>query len=182
MRGPPPKSEGTPLGCFLKNWKLFKLDGLRKEKLKFFCNTYCLLYNLGDGERWPQNGSVNYHTILQLDCSCCRLEQWTEVPCVQAFMSLYWSLALCSSEAWGTREFSQHSRRSSFNFPQLSMGKFIERSDIEAETPIHWPPDGKNWLIWKDSDAGKDWGQEEKGMTEDEMVGWHHWLNGHEFG
>ena len=51
----------------------------------------------------------------------------------------------------------------------------------DAETPILWPPDVKNWLIWKDPDAGKDWGQEEKGMTEDEMVGWHHWLNGDEF-
>ena len=61
---------------------------------------------------------------------------------------------------------------------------FIERIDAEAETPILWPPDGKSWLeklIWKDPDDGKDWGQEEKGMTEDEMVGWHHWLNGHEF-
>ena len=51
---------------------------------------------------------------------------------------------------------------------------FIGRTDIERETPILWPPDMKNWLIWKDPDAGKDWGQEEKGMTEDEMVGWHH--------
>ena len=59
---------------------------------------------------------------------------------------------------------------------------FIGRTDVEAETPILWPPDVKRWLIWKDPDAGKDWGQEEKGTTEDEMVGWHHWLNGHEFG
>ena len=58
---------------------------------------------------------------------------------------------------------------------------FIDRADIEAETPILWPPDAKSWLIWKDPDAGKDWGQEEKGTIEDEMVGWHHWLNGHEF-
>ena len=58
----------------------------------------------------------------------------------------------------------------------------IGRTDIEAETLILWPPDAKSWLIWKDPDAGKGWGQEEKGMTEDEMVGWHHWLNGHEFG
>ena len=57
---------------------------------------------------------------------------------------------------------------------------FIGRTDVEAETPILCPPDGKSWLIWKDSDAGKDWGQEEKGMTEDEMAGWHHRLNGHE--
>ena len=58
---------------------------------------------------------------------------------------------------------------------------FIGRTDVEAETPLIWPPDVKNWLIWKDLDAGIDWGQEEKGTTEDEMVGWHHWLNGHEF-
>ena len=58
---------------------------------------------------------------------------------------------------------------------------FIGRTDAEAETPVLWPPDVKSWLIGKDPDAGKDWGQEEKGMTEDEMVGWHHRLNGHEF-
>ena len=57
---------------------------------------------------------------------------------------------------------------------------FTGRTEAEAETPILWPPDVKNWLIGKDPDAGKDWGQEEKGMTEDEMVGWHHWLDGHE--
>ena len=59
---------------------------------------------------------------------------------------------------------------------------FICRTDVEADTPILWLPDAKSWLIWKDPDAGKDWGQEEKGTMEDEMVGWHHWLNGHEFG
>ena len=58
---------------------------------------------------------------------------------------------------------------------------FIGRTDAEAETPILWPPDVKNWLTGKDPDAGKDWRQEEKGMTEDEMVGWHHQFNGHEF-
>ena len=59
---------------------------------------------------------------------------------------------------------------------------FIGRTDTEAETPIPWPPHVKSWLIWKDPDAGKDWGQEEKGMAEDEMVGWQHRLNGQEFG
>ena len=58
---------------------------------------------------------------------------------------------------------------------------FIGRTDVQAETPILWPSDANSWLIWKGPDAGKDWGQEEKGMTEDEMVGWHHWLDGHEF-
>ena len=57
---------------------------------------------------------------------------------------------------------------------------FIGRTDAEAGAPILWSPDVKRWLIGKDPDAGKDWGQE-KGMTEDEVVGWHHWLNGHEF-
>ena len=59
---------------------------------------------------------------------------------------------------------------------------FIGMTDAEAETPILWSPDVKSWLIWKDPDAGKDWGREEKGMTEDEMVGWCHWLNGYGFG
>jgi len=58
---------------------------------------------------------------------------------------------------------------------------FIGRTNAEAETPILWPPDANSWLIWKDPDAGKDWGQEEKGMTEDEMIGWHHLLDGHGF-
>ena len=58
---------------------------------------------------------------------------------------------------------------------------FIGRTDAEAETPIFWPPDEKNWLTGKAPDAGKDWRREEKGMTEDEMVGWHHQLNEHEF-
>ena len=58
---------------------------------------------------------------------------------------------------------------------------FIGRTDVEAEIPIFWLPDSKSWLIWKDPDGGKDWRQEVKGMTEDEMVEWHHRLNGHEF-
>ena len=57
---------------------------------------------------------------------------------------------------------------------------FIGRTDFEAETPILWPPHAKSWLIGKDPEAGRDWGQEEKGMTEDEMAGWHHWLDGRE--
>ena len=59
---------------------------------------------------------------------------------------------------------------------------FIGRTDVEAEIPILWPPDSKKWLIWKDPDTGKNWRQEEKGTTEDEMVEWHHRLNGHELG
>ena len=59
---------------------------------------------------------------------------------------------------------------------------FTGRTNVQAETPILWPPAGKSWLIWKDPDAGKDWGQEEKGTAEDEMVQWHHRLNRHGFG
>ena len=58
---------------------------------------------------------------------------------------------------------------------------FFGRNDAKAETPVLWPPHGKSWLIGKDSDTGRDWGQEEKGTTEDEMAGWHHRLNGYEF-
>ena len=58
---------------------------------------------------------------------------------------------------------------------------FFGRNDAKAETPVLWPPHGKSWLIGKDSDTARDWGQEEKGTTEDEMAGWHHWLDGHEF-
>ena len=57
---------------------------------------------------------------------------------------------------------------------------FFGRNDAKAETPVLWPPHAKSWLIGKDSDAGRDWGQEEKGTTEDEMAGWHHWLDGRE--
>ena len=59
---------------------------------------------------------------------------------------------------------------------------FFGRNDAKAETPVLWPPHAKSWLIGKDSDAGRDWGQEEKETTEDEMAGWHHWLDGHGFG
>ena len=66
-------------------------------------------------------------------------------------------------------------------YPKDQSWVFIGRTDVEAETPILWPPEAKGWLIGTDPDAGKDWGQEEKGTTEDEMAGWHYWLNGHGF-
>ena len=65
--------------------------------------------------------------------------------------------------------------------PKGNQSWIFIRTDAEAEAPILWPPDAKKWLIGKDPDAGKDWGQKEKGTTEDEMVGWHHRLDGHEF-
>ena len=72
-------------------------------------------------------------------------------------------------------------RRSNQSFlKEISPGDFFGRNDAKAETPVLWPPHAKSWLIEKYSDAGRDWGQEEKGMTEDEMAGWHHWIDGHE--
>ena len=73
-------------------------------------------------------------------------------------------------------------RRSNQSIKENQSWLFTERTDAEAETPILWSTDVKNWLIWKDPDAGNNWGQEEKGETEDGMVGWYHWLSGHEFG
>ena len=67
------------------------------------------------------------------------------------------------------------------NFQGNQSWIFIRRTDAEAEALVLWPPDAKNWLLGKDPDAGKDWRQQEKGATEDEMVGWHHWLDGYEF-
>ena len=64
---------------------------------------------------------------------------------------------------------------------EISLEYSLEGLMLKLKLPILWPSDAENWLIWKDPDAGKDWRQEEKGTTEDEMIGWHHWLNGHEF-
>ena len=101
-------------------------------------------------------------------------ESWTikKAECwrIDAFKLWHWKRLL---------RIPQTARSSQF-IKRKSVLIFIGRTDVEAETPILWPPDVKNWLIWKDPDAGKDWRWEEKGTTEDEMVGWHHQLNGHE--
>ena len=99
-------------------------------------------------------------------------ESWTvkkaECPRIDAFALWCWRRLL--RVPWTARRSNQ------------SILKEIRRNDAKAETPVLWPPHAKSWLIGKDSDAGKDWGQEEKGMTEDEMAGWHHWLDGRESG
>ena len=95
-------------------------------------------------------------------------------------MEFIWIKLNCGAgeESWGPLEYKEIKPvKPKGNQPCL----FIGRTDAEVETPILWPPDVKNWLTGKDPDAGKDLRWEEKGMTEDEMVGWHHWLNGHEF-
>ena len=91
------------------------------------------------------------------------------------FEQKWWKIGEDSWESLGSKEIKPVNPKGSQ--PWI----FIGRTDAEGEAPILWPPDDKSQLIRKDPDAGKDWGQEEKGMTEDEMVGWLHWLNGHEF-
>ena len=71
--------------------------------------------------------------------------------------------------------------RPEYSLEEMNIPEAETEAEVEAETPILWPPHAKSWLIWKNPDAKKDWGQEKKGMAEDEMVGWHHPLNGHQF-
>ena len=104
----------------------------------------------------------------------------------------YESWSIKKAEFWRIDAFELWCCRDSWEFlglqeikPVHSKGNqswiLIWRTDVEAEVSILWPPDAKSWLIGNDPDAGKDWGQEEKGMTEGEIAGWHHWLNGHEY-
>ena len=85
-------------------------------------------------------------------------------------------------DLWPRFNFWESNRRKLVNPKGNQSWIFIGRTDAEVEAPVLWPPDVKSWLIRKDPDAGKDWGQEEKGTTEGEMAGWHHWLIGHESG
>ena len=95
-----------------------------------------------------------------------------------------WALKNDAFELWCWRRLLRVpwiARKPNQSNQRKSVWIFIGRNDAEAETPICWPSDAKNWHTGKDPDAGKYWGQEEKGVTEDEMIGWHHWLDGHEF-
>lgn len=90
MGGSPSKPAETPLEFILKNWKFFKIDGLEKEKVKKYPNTIWPLYKLGNGKKWPENGSLNYNTILQLDLYCKRFfKNWGKIPHVQCLMAFY---------------------------------------------------------------------------------------------
>ena len=97
-----------------------------------------------------------------------------ECPRIDAFKLWCWRRLL--RVPWTARRLNQSILK------EISPWVFIGRTDAQAETPVLWPPHVKSWLIGKDSDGGRDWGQEEKGMIEDEMAGWHHWLDGHESG
>ena len=100
-------------------------------------------------------------------------------------VSKSWTLRTDAFELWYWRRLLRvpwTARRSSQSIlKEISPEYSLEWLMLKPLTPVLWPPDPKNWLIWKDRDAGKDWRWEEKGTTEDEMVGWHHWLNEHEF-
>ena len=105
-------------------------------------------------------------------------ESWTvkkaERLRIDAFELWFWRRLLRIS--WTATRFNQPILK------EISPGcSFSGRTNVEAETLILWPPHVKSWLIGKDPDAGRDWGQEAKGMTEDEMAGWHHWFDRHEF-
>ena len=108
-----------------------------------------------------------------------RCESWTvkkaECQRIDAFELWCWRRLL--RVPWTARRSNQ-----SIHSKGNQSWVFFGRIDAKAETPVLWPPDAKSWLIRRDPEAGKDWGQQEKGTTEDEMVGWHHWLNGHGFG
>ena len=94
--------------------------------------------------------------------------QSRRMGCGRTFLNKRWCLATQTLQFWPKKK--------------AQSWMFTGRTDAETETPILCPPDAKSLHIWKDPDAGKDWGQEEKGTIEDEMAGWHHWLNGQEFG
>ena len=105
-------------------------------------------------------------------------ESWTVKKAEHRRMDAFelWCWKRLLRVPWTTRRSNQ------FHPKGVQSWVFIGRTDAEAGTPILWPPDVKSWLIWKDPEAEKDWGQEEKEVTEDEMVGWHHRLDGHGFG
>ena len=104
-------SRQTPLRCILDNWKLFDPLTLRKSRLKFFCATAWPQYPLGDEEHWPEDGTLNYNTILQLELFCKRQEKWTEIPYVQIFFRLGDMKELCLKYGVVVRRKSEPTRR-----------------------------------------------------------------------
>ena len=94
---PPPSQKKTSLECILKNWKFFKTEGLKKEKLKFYCSGAQTLFKLGNGEKWPENRSLNYNNLLQLHLYCHQMRKWSDISYIQAFTVLYQNPTLCGS-------------------------------------------------------------------------------------
>ena len=103
-------------------------------------------------------------------------ESWTlkKAKCWRIYAFELWCWRRLLRVPWTARRSNQSILK------EIRLWDFFGRNDAKAETPVLWPPHVKSWLIGEDSDAGRDWGQEEKGTIEDEMAGWHHWLDGHE--
>ena len=127
----------------------------------------CCLYECGHCK--DELGLPLYLCVSVWELDCEETWHWR----IDAFELWCWRRLL--RVPWTTRRSNQSNPKGNQSWI------FIRKTDAEAETPVLWPPHAKNWLIWRDPDAGKDWRQEEKVTTEDETVGWHHWLNGHEF-
>ena len=112
------------------------------------------------------------HLVKAMVCPVvmCGFESWTvkKAECWRIDAFELWCWGRCLRVPWTARRSNQSILK------EISPGLFIGRTDAEAETPVLWPPHVKSWLIGKDSDAGRDWGKEETGTTEDEMAGWHH--------
>ena len=120
---------------------------------------------------------------------------WTRVSCITGRCFIPWATREVLKESWVPKNWYfwtvvlEKTLESPLDCKEIQpvhpkgnqSWTLIGRTDAEAEAPVLWPPDAKNWLIWKDPNAGKDWRREEKGTTEDEMVGWNHRLTGHEF-
>ena len=149
------------------------------------CCCCCYIASVVCDSVWPQRRQPT-----RLPCPWDSPGKNTGVGC---YFLLHESWTIKKAECWRTDAFELWcwrrllrvpwtARRSNQSILKDQSWVFIGMTYIEAETPIFWPPDAKSWLIWKDPDAGKDWGQEETGTTEDEMVGWHHRLKGREFG
>ena len=127
----------------------------------------------------PCRGHSTQYCLLIFTALCGHVWMW-ELDCEESWVLKYWCFWTVVLE--NLLESPLDCKEIQSVHPKGDQSwVFIGRTNAEVETPILWPPDGKRWLIGKDPDAGRDWGQEEKGTTEDGMAGWHPWLDGHEF-
>ena len=136
-----------------------------------------------------------WELVMDREAWCATVHRVTKNQTWLSNWSHVWMWELDHKEGWAPKNWwfwtmvLEKTLESPLNYKEIKLVNpkenqswiFIGRTDAKAEAPILWSPDAKHWLIGNDPDAGKDWRQEEKGTTEDEMVGWHHWLDGHEF-
>ena len=163
-------------------WKSKLQWGITSHRSEWSTSKNLQIINVGKGVEkrelsYTLDGSVNWHSHYgeQYGFSSSHVWMWeldhTESWALKNWC--FWTMVL-EKTPLDCKEIKPVNPKGNQSWP------YIGRTDAEAEAPILWPPDVKNWLIGKDLNAGKDWRQE-KGMTEDEIVRWHHWLNGHEF-